>query len=877
MKKLSVVIIVALALLAAAALVVGVLACGLCRQRQATSQPTVKLLSPPEGTQVAVGRQIYVQARGVARGGVARIDFAVNGASIGSRSPAKSQRIFTTAQPWTAPASAGTYTLSATAYDADGQASAPAQVTITVREPGSFTQPSAPPAGGGVAPPGGGGQPPSGGGEAGWPEPVVDFRADRASLPAGECTTLRWDAEHVQEVYLDGAGVAGHGTRDVCPPQTQTYVLYVVLPSGESRDYTVTIAVSGSSEPTTGPDLVVLGVACAGGQSDEALPFQAQVQNQGDQPAEVAQWRWSVNHASAGPDQWTDGGTFNLDPGATTLLQGTIPARAAGQWAVYVEVRVGGETVTGNNQGSANFAVTSPQGDGGAAPAAPTNLRVPSWGMTYIRLAWDDNSDNEDGFQVFQQGRQDPVARTGPNETQAQIDNPPCGQTLQFRVRAFNAAGNSDYSNTITVQTAPCGGGQGSGPDLAVGEVWCSRTQSAGQDVPFRVEVRNVGDAAANGATWSWIVVERGQDPGANWMMGGTFDLPAGGSAVLEGTARGLSQGNWTFLVNVSLAGESNTANNQGSYDFAVAAAQGGGLAVTSVTASVSPAVSSGPCPQTIHFTGQIVANGAGAVTYRWERSNGEVGPTQSLTFNAAGTKTVTSADWTLNQSGTYWAKLHVLTPNDLISFQAKFTLNCGPSFQVTLASVNVNPTSFTGSCPKTVTFNGTIKTNGPGTVTYRWVRNGEEGSTKSITFNAAGTQTVTGDWTMNTSGTYRMSLHILEPNDLRSNEAQFQLTCSGGPPAKPTNLRVTGRSKTSIQLAWNDRSDNETYFQIEISPPPYTSWGLIGTEGPNAVTHQTSFALTCGETFRFRVRACNDAGCSAWSNEVEGTTLPCN
>jgi len=762
-----------LGLLIVVALLIGLLVCGagaclICRRGQ-DGQPVVRLLSPPEGTQVAVGRQIYIQARASARGNVARVDFGVNGSSIGSRSPSGSQRIFAAAQPWT-PAAAGTYTLSATAYDAAGQASDPAQVTIAVLEPGNFAPPSPTPwSGSGPSP-----TPttPSGGGT----EPVIDFRADRTSLPAGECTTLRWDAEYVQEVYLDGAGVSGHGTRDVCPPGTTTYVLHVVLPSGESRDYTVTVEVTGGTM-VTGPDLAMLAVDCPGGQSDESIPFQAQVQNAGDQAAQNAQWRWSVNTAGAGPGQWNQGGTFNLDPGATTLLQGSIPPQAAGDWTVYVEVQVAGETVTGNNQGSANFVVTGPQGDGGAAPAAPTNLRVPSWGMTYIRLMWDDNSDNEDGFQVFQQGRQDPVAQTGPNENQAQIDNPPCGQTLQFHVRAFNAAGNSAFSNTAEVQTSPCGGGQGGGPDLEVGEVWCSRTQSAGQDVPFRVEVRNVGDAAANGATWSWIVVERGQDPGAHWLVGGTFDVPAGGSTVLEGTARGLAQGNWTFLVNVSLTGESNTANNQGSYDFSVAAAQGGG------------------------------GGGQG---------------------------------------------------------------------QVTNVSVSVNPVSFSGPCPHTVTFNGSIKTNGPCTVQYQWVRDVSPGSTKSITFDAAGTQTVTGDWTLRQSGTYGMYLRITAPNGTRSNTAQFQLTCSGGPPAKPTNLRVTNRSKTSINLAWNDNSDDEDTFTIEISPPPHTAWGIVESVGANTHTVQIT-GLTCGQTYRFRVRAHNDDGFSGYSNEVEGTTRDCN
>lgn len=781
MKKLSVVIIVILALLAAVALVVGVLACGLCRQGRADGQPTVRLLSPPEGTQIAVGRQIYIQARAFARGGIARIDFAVNGASVASQSPSGSQRLFATAQPWTAP-SAGTYTLSATAYDAEGQASAPAQVTVTVLEPGSFAQPGAtPPSGVGVTPPGGG--------QVGWPEPVVDFRADRTSLQAGECTTLRWDAEYVQEVYLDGTGVAGHGTRDVCPLQTQTYVLHVILPSGESQDYTVTIQVTGESQ-ATGPDLAVLAVACPGGQSDEAIPFQTEVMNAGDAVAQNAQWRWSVNAADADPGQWNQGGTFTLDPGATTLLQGSIPALAAGNWTVYVEVRVDGETVTGNNRGSARFAVSEAGTNlpdlvardlvvspGTVQPGARYSA---SW--TVVNQGSGQADPSTARFELAGVGRvwdcQVPALAPGQshrcefpqNLAVVAPDRPgtyavwaiaDAGGTI-----AESDEGNNQASVNLAVPTPVAGEA-----DLAV-QVSCPGERELGQNIPFQVQVRNVGDLPANGATWSWTIAPTGQDAGANWLVGGSFSLAAGQSTTLNGTASVQQAGDWTVHVMVSLDGEANTNNNAGSCRVTVSAAAAPG--------------------------------------------------------------------------------------------------------QVTLASVSVNPTSFTGSCPRTVTFNGSITTDGPATVRYQWVRGVAAGSIRTITFDAAGTQTVTGDWTLNQSGTYEMYLHIIEPNDTRSNVARYTLTCTEGSLSRPTNLRVVGRSKTGIRLQWDDNSNGETGFSVEISPPPHTDWGIAESVSGNTTTVQIT-GLTCGQTYRFRVRAYNDDGFSEYSNEVEGSTMDCD
>lgn len=63
--------------------------------------------------------------------------------------------------------------------------------------------------------------------------PTVDFRADRDTIQRGECTTLRWDVENVVAVELDGEGVVGHDSRQVCPEIDTEYVLRVVTHSGD--------------------------------------------------------------------------------------------------------------------------------------------------------------------------------------------------------------------------------------------------------------------------------------------------------------------------------------------------------------------------------------------------------------------------------------------------------------------------------------------------------------------------------------------------------------------------------------------------------------------------------------------------------------------
>lgn len=82
--------------------------------------------------------------------------------------------------------------------------------------------------------------------------PVVNFRADMTELIRGQCTTLRWDVDNVTAVYLDGQGVAGHSTRQVCPAQTTTYQLHIEAPAA-NLDSSLTIQVSEPPDTTPPP------------------------------------------------------------------------------------------------------------------------------------------------------------------------------------------------------------------------------------------------------------------------------------------------------------------------------------------------------------------------------------------------------------------------------------------------------------------------------------------------------------------------------------------------------------------------------------------------------------------------------------------------
>ena len=200
-------------------------------------------------------------------------------------------------------------------------------------------------------------------------------------------------------------------------------------------------------------------------------------------------------------------------------------------------------------------------------------------------------------------------------------------------------------------------------------------------------------------------------------------------------------------------------------------------FAVTSVIANTSPSTFTGPCPKTFTFYATIAVNGPGTVTYRWERSDGAYSEIQGITFYEAGAKT-TTLQWDLSGSASGWHRIHVLTPYDAASNPVYYTLNCGASL-VTGIIVGVDQYPFTGPCPKTIHFWGTIAATGPGTVTYRWERSDNTTATSPeiIVFTAAGSKTVTNLWTRG-EGTGWQRLHVLTPNDTVSSQIDFVMTC---------------------------------------------------------------------------------------------------
>jgi hypothetical protein len=102
-------------------------------------------------------------------------------------------------------------------------------------------------------------------------------------------------------------------------------------------------------------------------------------------------------------------------------------------------------------------------------PAAPTGLTATAVDCNRIDLAWTDNSDNETLFSIERSDSGGPFAEidtVGPNVTSYSDTSVAAETTYSYRVRAYNSAGYSAYTNTDSATTGPCTGSPPAAPTI---------------------------------------------------------------------------------------------------------------------------------------------------------------------------------------------------------------------------------------------------------------------------------------------------------------------------------------------------------------------------------------------------------------------------
>jgi len=91
-------------------------------------------------------------------------------------------------------------------------------------------------------------------------------------------------------------------------------------------------------------------------------------------------------------------------------------------------------------------------------PLTPSGLQAETVSSNSINLSWKDNSDNETGFQVERKTTDDidwsQIGQAAKDSTTFKDDSLKSNTTYFYRVNAFNAKGNSTYSNETSATTS---------------------------------------------------------------------------------------------------------------------------------------------------------------------------------------------------------------------------------------------------------------------------------------------------------------------------------------------------------------------------------------------------------------------------------------
>src|SRR5690606_19008201 len=93
-------------------------------------------------------------------------------------------------------------------------------------------------------------------------------------------------------------------------------------------------------------------------------------------------------------------------------------------------------------------------------------------------------------------------------------------------------------------------------------------------------------------------------------------------------------------------------------------------------------------------------------------------------------------------------------------------------------------------------------------------------------------------------------------------------------PPSAPTSLTASVVSSSQVHLAWGAAGGTVEEYRIERSTGTTSTWTQLASISAAILTYEST-GLAAATQYLYRVRACNDAGCSPYSNEATATTHP--
>ncbi len=493
---------------------------------------------------------------------------------------------------------------------------------------------------------------------------------------------------------------------------------------------------------------------------------------------------------------------------------------------------------------SNTISVTMPQAPL-TIPAAPGVLEAQAF-SNRVELGWEDNSTNETGFKIERRignGSYSQTATIGSNSDNnafyTDITTSP-KTSYTYRVRAYNGAGDSSYSSSVTLTTP--GGSPG------------SFTLSNGTPV------------------WDANI------PGPKVQLNWTDSTDAGGYAVYRnGTLYNAAFTGTSFLNNSNLTG-GNT------YTYFIRASNADGQTDSNTISVTMPSAPGGTGPTVNGVNPNSLVGSASPQTITVTGTNFIQGSRIQVAYTSNGYSFVDT-----NTAATFVNSTTLTVP--IITTTAVDTWRVrvwNPGGQTSnFVNLTITSQGGGGSIP-TILSPGTPSDSGSAvpnlTPAFTWTQvSGAARYAIAISKQPYGPSNVvysnnylTGQSFQIPSGSllpgtkYRWQLAAVNSSGVEGTSSgllYFQTPATSQVPAAPTTLVVLLAPSGFASMAWNDNSSNETNFRIERKTGN-GNWAQIATTGANIAAYQ-DHAITAGNFYTYRVLAYNSFGSSGSTQEV--------
>jgi len=507
-------------------------------------------------------------------------------------------------------------------------------------------------------------------------------------------------------------------------------------------------------------------------------------------------------------------------PGVSTFANPGLTSNTRYYYRVYAF------NTGGSSAAVSGSAITLPN-----VPSAPSTLTFSSITNNSIRLNWTDNSNNEDGFEIFRStSSSGPYASVGTTGSGAEtFNNTGLSEDSEYfyRVYAFNSGGSSlSYASgsSTTLPLAPDAPTGLTFGTISTNSIELNWTDNSDNEDGFEIfrSIYSWGLFASVGTTGSNVTSFNSTGLNSNttyyyrvyaFNTGGLSSYVSGNERTLPGAPAAPTNLNFNSITNASirLNWTDNSNNEDGFEIFRSLSAGGSYVSIATVGPGMTFYNNTGLAEDTEYFY-------------------------QVYAFNAGGNSTALGGSATTLPDAP--AAPSNLMPGILTT----------SSIQLVWRDNSDNEDGF--EIFRSLSLGGpyvSVGTTGPGISTYNdaGLDDDTEYFYRVFAYNTGGI-----------SAPVSMSATTL-----------LQV------PDDPSTLGASANNTCAVDLNWDDESDNEAGFEIERSLISATAgFSLIQTLGPD-IESFTDLSTENNNTYYYRVRAFNAAGYSGYSN-VRSVTI---